>query len=77
MLSYLLLPNADDYSQATESINAIHGFLLQIFYLLRSTKQHNYNVNNDILKQFVQIELPVNNIVRKTYLEIVLEMILK
>ncbi|XP_055295122.1 thyroid adenoma-associated protein homolog [Sitodiplosis mosellana] len=62
------------------SLNTIHGCLLQVLYLIRSTKQENYEIDTKTLKEFtiklVHLKLPVNNIIAKTYLEILLEILL-
>lgn len=61
-------------------INAVHGYLLQILYLLRSTKQQNYDIDVSILQEFLQqflkLKLAANNIMAKTYLEILMEILL-
>lgn len=66
--------------QDTTPINAVHGFLLQILYLLRSAKQQNYEIDINILKEFmrefVQLKLTENNIIGRTYFEILLEILL-
>lgn len=59
----------------------MHGYLLQILYLLRSWIQKNCDLNvetlNDITRKMAQLKLPPNNIIRKTYLEILLEILLR
>lgn len=66
--------------QAQLSLNTIHGYLLQVLYLLRSTKQENYEIDIQTLKEFiiklVHLKLSMNNIIGKTYLEILLEILL-
>lgn len=65
--------------QAQTSLNTIHGYLLQVLYLLRSKKQENFEIDIQTLKEFaiklVHLKLPVNNIIGKTYLEILLEIL--
>lgn len=59
----------------------MHGYLLQILYLLRSMIQKNCELKvetlNDITRRLGQLKLPPNNIIRKTYLEILLEILLR
>lgn len=62
------------------SANALHGYLLQMLYLICSTKQQNYDIDIQSLKEFaanlVALNLPENNIIVNTYLEILLEILL-
>lgn len=64
-----------------ESTNAIHGYLLQVLYLLRSSKQQQYDISiqtqKSLLNQLVQLKLPQNRVIGKAYLEILLEILLK
>lgn len=58
----------------------MHGYLLQILYLLRSTKEENHEIDvqtlNEFTKKFLQlIRIPVNHVIGKTYLEILLEIL--
>lgn len=59
----------------------MHGHLLQILYLLRSMFEKNSELNIGtlihIVRKLGQLKLPPNNVVRKTYLEILLEILLR
>lgn len=60
----------------------MHGHLLQILYLLRSMIQKCCEMNvenlNGITRKLGKLKLPPNNnIIRKTYLEILLEILLE
>lgn len=59
----------------------MHGHLLQILYLLRLIIQKCSELNveslNDITRKLGRLTLPPNNIIRKTYLEILLEILLR
>lgn len=62
-------------------LNSMHGYLLQILYLLRSMIQKSCELNvenlNDIVRKLGKVKPLPNNIIRKTYLEILLEMLLR
>lgn len=63
------------------SSNSVHGYLLQILYLLRSTKSHTHRIPQDILlkfcKAYIQYELnnsgPGHSILQKVYIEVLLQ----
>ncbi|XP_031638647.1 thyroid adenoma-associated protein homolog [Contarinia nasturtii] len=65
---------------AKTSVNATHGYLLQVLYLLRSTKEENHDIDaqtlHEFITKFLQLIIPVNNIIGKTYLEVLLEILL-
>lgn len=69
-----------DLKQSAE-LNAIHGYLLQIFYLLRSAKQQEYHIDVKVLREFLtkltKVDLPQNNVLLKTLIEILIEILLK
>lgn len=54
--------------------------MLQVLYLIQSTKQQNYDIDVQDFKafsvEFVQLKLPANNVIENTYLEILLEILL-
>lgn len=61
-----------------QSQNTLHGFLLQIFYLLRnSVKQFDYATIFNFLRIILAIDIEYNSVTAKTYLEIILEIIFK
>lgn len=61
------------------SANSINGYLLQILYLLRATRNHTHRITSDVVLQFVKellsYELPYNghSILLKVYLETLME----
>lgn len=70
--------------QSASTSNTIHGYLLQILYLITATKQHTYRIDNDILIKFTKellefdlIEMDNNNVTLKVYLDILNEIIVK
>lgn len=69
------------FSFQTNQLNSMHGKWLQILYLLRSMVQKNNDLNTetliDITQKLCQVNLPSNNVVRKTYLEILFEILLR
>lgn len=64
-----------------EILNTMHGYLLQILYLLRSMIQKSSDLKVetliDITQKLGQLKLSANNVIRKTYLEILLEILLR
>lgn len=61
-----------------QSQNTIHGFLLQIFYLLRAAiKQFDHSTIGNFLRILLAVDIEFNTVTAKVYLEIVLEIIFK
>lgn len=61
------------------SANSVNGYLLQILYLLRATKNHTHRISADVLldviRQFLSSDLQCNghSVLIKVYLEILVE----
>lgn len=67
-------------SSATHSANAIHGYLLQMLYLLKATKAQTHRISPDLLLKFAKQYLQYNfgydshSILLKVYIDIVIEL---